>query len=153
MNYDIIERMDRVGVVVGMRLTHRSRPPNGCDACDRGKMCRRPFFLGHRRGTFDGERLHGDLVGTIEVPTPNGARFYIILKDDYSTFKEAFFLKSKADTSFHIKGFIARVERETVNSVLYLRCDNGGEFVRLAVRERHPTGNQRAAHAPSERRF
>ena len=129
VNYDAIEKMERVKAVTGMKITHKNRPPNGCEACDKGKMTRRPFSLGRRRGTFVGERIHGDLVGPIEVPTPNGARFYLILKDDYSTFKEAFFLKSKSDAPFHIKAFIAKVERETSNSVLYIRCDNGGEFV------------------------
>lgn len=42
-----------------------------------------------------------------------GARYYPILKDEFSTFKEAFFLKTKDEAPSFIKGFIASIERET----------------------------------------
>ena len=128
VNHRILLRMESENAVTGFKIKSKTGPPADCKPCDQGKFSRLPFTLGRRRGTFAGERIHGDIVGPFRVATPNGARYYLMLKDDYSTFKQAFFLKTKDEAGACIKGFIARVERETGNKVVAFRGDNDGVF-------------------------
>ena len=37
VNYDAIEKMERVGAVTGMKITNKKRPPNGCEALKQRK--------------------------------------------------------------------------------------------------------------------
>ena len=128
VDHRIIQRMEREEAVTGLKIKPTSRPLEDCKPCDQGKMTRRPFSLGRRRGEFVGDRIHADLVGPLHVQTPKGARYYLILKDDLSTFKEAFFLKTKDEAPDCIKGFIAKTERETGNKVISFRGENDGVF-------------------------
>jgi hypothetical protein len=64
----------------------------------------------------------------MSVPSPNGARYFVIFKDDYSGYSEVRFLKKKSEVPDLFKVFVNRLEIETGQKVDTLRSDNGGEY-------------------------
>jgi hypothetical protein len=62
----------------------QNKTAKGCDGCMYGKMHRLPFpTKGRERAEKVGELVHGD-VGIVNITTPDGCRFYSLLKDDYT---------------------------------------------------------------------
>lgn len=100
-----------------------------CEKCLAGKQHRLPFCLSVSRATEKLELVHADVCGPMEQVSLGGARYFLLLKVDYSAYKSAFFIKNKSDVKECIEKFIARAERETGCKLKVLRTDNGLEFV------------------------
>ncbi|XP_071571460.1 uncharacterized protein [Temnothorax nylanderi] len=100
-----------------------------CEKCLAGKQHRTPFPLSSSRATERLELVHADVCGPMEQNSLGGARYFLLLKDDYSSYKSVFFIKNKSDVKACIEKFIARAERETGCKLKVLRTDNGLEFV------------------------
>lgn len=59
-----------------------------CDGCMYGKMHRLPFpTKGRERAEKVGELIHGD-VGIVNKTTPDGCKYYSLLKDDYTEYNQ-----------------------------------------------------------------
>lgn len=100
----------------------------GCDGCMYGKMHRLPFpTKGRERAEKVGELVHGD-VGIVNITTPDGCRFYSLLKDDYTEFTNAKLLKKKSDAATHVIEFCEKIKTQTGNPVKVLRTDQGTEY-------------------------
>ena len=63
----------------------------------------------------------------MQTPTPGGARYYVLFKDDFSGWRVVNFLKNKYEVFEHFKIFVNQLRGETGNFVNTLRSDNGGE--------------------------
>lgn len=72
-----------------------------------------------------GELIHADLCGPFEIPSSGGAKYFLLLKDDYSGFRFVYFLKHKSETRSNIEKFITLAENQTGNKIVTLRTDNG----------------------------
>ena len=124
----VIKKMETLRVVDGLVLTKPSCE-FFCEGCVYGKHHRQPFPTdGRRRGKQIGDIIHSDVVGPNRVPSPNGAKYFVIFKDDYSGYSEVKFLKQKSEVPDLFKVFVNRLEVETGQRVNTLRSDNGGEY-------------------------
>jgi len=48
------------------------------------------------------ELLHTDLCGPFEIPTIGGAKYMLLITDDYTRYSAAYFLKQKSEMLKHI---------------------------------------------------
>lgn len=84
-----------------------------CEKCLSGKQHRKPFPTSDFRATNRLELVHADVCGPMEEPSIGGARYFLLLKDDYSSYKFVFFLKHKSEVKEHIEKFIKLSESDT----------------------------------------
>ena len=99
-----------------------------CNGCVYGKMHRLPFPTKRReRAEKVGELVQGD-VGMVNVTTPDGCRFYSLLKDDFTEFTNAKLLRKKSDAATHVIEFCEKIKTQTGNPVKVLRTDQGTEY-------------------------
>lgn len=75
-----------------------------------------------------GEYIHSDLCGPMSVSSVNGARYFVLFKDDYSGYRVVFFIKHKDDTLECFKEFVKLSENKKGNPVKVLHVDNGREY-------------------------
>jgi hypothetical protein len=103
-----------------------------------------------------GELIHSDVVGPMQVASPNAneARYYILLKDDFSRYKTVYFMKQKSEAIDCIKLFTKKIQCETGKKVKILRSDNGGEFtgneLKSWLSEQGIIQQTSAAHTPEQ---
>jgi hypothetical protein len=129
VNEEIIIRMANGEGVSGMEVIKDGKKIlNPCHGCSLGKMHKLPFETSKSITTQVGELIHSDVVGPMQVSSPNGARYYILFKDDFSRYKTVYFMKLKSEAIDCTKLFTKKTECETGKRVRMLRSDNGGEF-------------------------
>ena len=131
VNYQTILKMVSVGCTLGLNSFNdqKERLPSCCRGCILGKMHRNSFPSGRHRASSVGELVHTDVCGPIEVPTPAGARFFVVFKDDYSGWCTTRILKNKSQVEEELKNFIADMKTVKGASVKTIRSDNGGEYM------------------------
>lgn len=100
-----------------------------CEACTVGKMHRLPFPESTSRAESIGEVIHADLCGPMPAKSLGGSKYFLLLKDDYSHYREVFFLESKAETVGCVKRFFKKTEKHCPRGIRIFRTDNGLEFV------------------------
>lgn len=100
-----------------------------CHACIEGKQHRLPFQNRLHNTKSPGDLIHMDLCGPMEQPSIGGSRFFLLLKDDYSNYRQVYFLKHKSETAKKIKEFILFTERQMGHKIKVVKSDNGTEFV------------------------
>ena len=128
-NERIIKKMATGEAVTGMSISPNSKQLNECcHGCNVGKMHKLPFTPSQSKTHRVGELIHSDLVGPMQVASPNGTRYYVLFKDDFSLYKAVYFLKLKSDTSESFKTFSQKIFNQTGNRIETLRSDNGGEY-------------------------
>ncbi|CAG7829923.1 unnamed protein product, partial [Allacma fusca] len=101
-----------------------------CESCELGKQKRKP--LPRKTSTYNyqpGETLYADLAGRFSIPALGGARYFLLVKDHATSFRLAYFLKKKDETTQCIKDCVAYLANQTKNTVKLFQSDNGGEFV------------------------
>lgn len=76
-----------------------------------------------------------DLCGPMEETSLGGAKYFLLIKDDYSRFRTVFFLKNKYETADKIHEFIEKVKVNPGYTIKTIRSDNGTEFVNNKVRK------------------
>jgi hypothetical protein len=125
-----------------------------CEACHLGKETRKPFPSREKASkktpeeSTDGEEeptpreektikikkapgefIHGDLSGKMPVASIGGAKYFLLLKDDATSFRALYFIQKKSETASCIKIFFSLIQKQTGNAVKTFRSDNGTEFV------------------------
>lgn len=106
-----------------------------CEQCLSGKQHRLPFYESESRATEPLELVHTDICGPMEEESLGGARYFLLLKDDFTNYRYIYFLKNKFEVKKHLENFISLAERETGYKVKVLRSDNGLEFVNKEIKE------------------
>jgi len=99
-----------------------------CTACGLAKQARNTFTNSTTVAAKAGHVLHTDLCG----PLPQsfgGARYFMVVVDDYSRFSFVHTIKAKSDASSVLQKTIQLVETQTGNKVKTVRSDRGGEFL------------------------
>lgn len=100
-----------------------------CVSCIKGKADRIPFPKRDKRAKSCGEYVHADLCGPMDVESLGGARYYLLIKDEFSHFRFLYTLKKKSEAAEKIMDYVTMVERQQQVTLKVLRTDNGGEFV------------------------
>lgn len=104
-----------------------------CEACIYGKAHRLSFDKREERAKECGEVVCADLCGPFEVRSLGGARYFLLLKDEFSHFRYVFFIKEKSDAPNKIKFCVKFMRKEIGRDIKIFRSDNGTEFVNKAV--------------------
>lgn len=100
-----------------------------CTQCLTGKQHRLSFPMSVFRAEKTGKLIHADLCGPFEVASLGGAKYFLLLKDDFSAYRYVYFLQNKTETCTKIKNFITLAENITGNKLITFRSDNGLEFI------------------------
>jgi transposase InsO family protein len=79
--------------------------------------------------------VHVDLHGPMKTPTMSGAKYFLLLVDDFSRKMWVYFLNKKSDCFSKFVAWKYLVEKQTGKQVKALRSDNGGEFVSTQFKE------------------
>jgi hypothetical protein len=99
-----------------------------------GKMHRLPFPKSISKSSRVGELIHMDLCGPMQEKSLGGARYFLLLKDDFSHWRTLYFIKEKSDTCKDLEDFIKRTEKYLPKGLKILRSDNGLEFINAEIR-------------------
>lgn len=103
-----------------------------CDVCVRGKMHRLAFkSRRNHRAVKPGQMIHSD-VGSFEVTSREGYRYFITFVDDFSKSVVVYPMKCKSDSFQCFKLFRASFEKTGSHTILSLTTDNGGEYISTA---------------------
>lgn len=106
-----------------------------CDACAIGKAHRLPFPHSESKTTRIGEIIHADLCGPMHVKSLKGSKYFLLLKDDFSRFRTAYFITYKSSVYSCLEDYIKKIEKHCPNGIKILRTDNGLEFANQQVSE------------------
>lgn len=104
-----------------------------CEPCAYGKLSRRPFKTRLVRAQSVGEIIHADLCEAEQV-SMGGNKYFLVLKDDYSKFRQVFTLKNKSETGVKISSYILKAERNGIN-IREIITDGGREFNNQVVKQ------------------
>lgn len=127
LNVDAIKRMCNQNLIEGVKLSGEAK--FFCEDCHVGKMQRASHKPTPKRVAANGEYLHADLCGPMEELGIGGMRYFLLIKDEATSFKYVYLLASKSEVCEKIKDMISLVSNSTSNSVKHLRFDNGTEFI------------------------
>ena len=100
-----------------------------CEASEYGKSSRPRFSTSDKKATLPGELIHIDLCGPMEVQSFGGAYYFLLIKDDYSSYRNVFFLRCKSMAIDSITKFINFVQNKFSHKISYVKSDRGGEFL------------------------
>jgi hypothetical protein len=135
LNYKTILEMSSLDLADGLSLPREcSIPEDICHGCAYGKMQRKSFTTGRSRATYIGQLIHSDLCGPMQTPSLTGARYFLLFTDDYSGWRQVYFLRQKSETPDKFKEYVTLLRSETSNFVHALRTDNGGEYCSINFR-------------------
>ena len=100
-----------------------------CESCMMGKQTRKPHKSTNRITSFKpGEKIHSDVCGPVNIESPRGTRYFLVFKDECTSFRKVYFLRHKSEVFNRFKEFEAFVENQTENQIKVFRSDNGTEY-------------------------
>lgn len=123
-----------------------------CPVCVSSKMSRHSFKTRDAyRSDSAGQLIHTD-VGSFEVSSREGFKYFITFIDDYSKYTAIYPMKLKSDSLNCFKTFRASFELLLSTKIKAIRSDNGGEFMSQAfsslLRELGISHNDGPPHSP-----
>lgn len=127
-SFEKLKEMENKGSVDGFKIVSTSKG-DGCGSCQLGK--------GHKASHGDSgriradevlHRVHMDLVGPITPPSIRGSKYFMLLRDEYSTYTFVRFFSHKSHVLNSIRTFVNDVTTLTQKKVKIFRSDNGTEF-------------------------
>jgi len=95
-----------------------------CIACHTGKVPREPFTDSSTIVTIPLQVISVDLAGPMQVPTPEGGLYFLIVIDKCTQYKNVYILARKNDAMINLKQYIAKAENLTNYKVKIVRSDN-----------------------------
>ena len=99
-----------------------------CAACVQGKQQRSSFKSRKQRATTQGEIIHADLCGPMEVNSLGEAKYFMCFTCDFTRYRIVVFLKEKSEAAAKIDEIVRVVSNLCCRSVKALQCDGGLEF-------------------------
>ncbi|KAE9016161.1 hypothetical protein PR002_g13735 [Phytophthora rubi] len=126
---DTIKEMVASKVDMGVKVNTRNLSFYECVPCIESKIKRMTYSRNPRRATRPLEKLSADICTINEVSADKSTMFLLVM-DEFSRYKWAYLLKSKADASDHLKHLILKLEKKFKPlSVMLFHADGGGEFI------------------------
>lgn len=105
-----------------------------CEPCALSKIHRLPFPQQSSTKTSRiGQIIHADVCGPLPEKSFTGAKYFLLLKDDYSHYRTVYFLGAKSDVLECLKDYIKKTEKHCPRGIEIFRSDNGLEFVNQEV--------------------
>jgi hypothetical protein len=124
------ERVQKLcnGAATGLKL--KNGASDKCLECALCNISIAPFPQdGRTRATDLLELVHVDVFGPTEVDSLGGARYALIIVDDFSHNGEAIPLHTKGEAASELVDWIEATEATLQKKLKVLRSDNGGEFM------------------------
>ena len=118
-----------VNMSTGIMLTQKPRVRPICEACSKAKSQRKVSRRPQREVVEKLGKVHMDLGGPFNVPSINGARYYILLTDQATLRTWCFTYKHKDETYQLFRDWKTQVENESSCKIKTVRFDNGTEFI------------------------
>lgn len=116
INFQALKEMADQGLLAGTQIN--TIKGLFCEACQRGKLHRLPFQKRPReKVSKPGEYLHMDLCGKMSHSSIGGANYYILFKDDSTSYRIIHFIKHKSDAFSKFLEAQKLIERQTGNLV------------------------------------
>lgn len=106
-----------------------------CEECQFGKTHRSSHPSSEQRIFQRGECLHVDLCGPMETVGINGAKYFLLFKDEATTFRVVYFIVHKSEVDEKLVDLLMLIENMADIKVKRIRYDNGTEFVNASVKE------------------
>lgn len=106
-----------------------------CEGCVKGKHHRMPFTNSQNRSNKVGQLVHSDVCGAMHEISFGGSRYFVLFRDDYSSYRTVYFIKRKSEVARLVENYVRNVKRSTSYSVVAIRTDNGLEYVNHHVKE------------------
>jgi hypothetical protein len=126
-----LKTMVKENMVTGLHLSNCSVP--FCGKCAEGKLSKTKFpTTGGNRSKLPLELLHMDVCGPMDVPTPTGYRYFMVIVDDATRYTHVALLKEKSEAFDHFVEFKNRAEKYLERYIKAIQSDPGGEFVSKA---------------------
>ena len=108
-----------------------------CRFCAMGKQHRLPIPRNvSNLSSTRGERINID-ISSVAAASFGGAKFWLLIQDDYTDFIWSYFLKTKAQMANTFMSWLTTIEKETKLTIRKIRCDNSGENRSLQELVRH----------------
>lgn len=123
------QNFEKVMTILKHNNIKYSGSKESCVACLQGKQHRLPFSKSITETNKTCQLIHADVCGPMEETSIGGSRYFLLLKDDYSNYRVAYFMKNKSQTVDYVRKFIELSEKETGNNIQTIRTDNGREFI------------------------
>ena len=136
-----LELLSKGGFATGMtKLPLSGATLKFCEACVGGKQKKKSLKRPSKtRMSRPIEMLHSDII-VVNEPTRGGARYVLIVVDDYSRYVFAVLLKRKSDALAALQSLFKSLMTQHASRIRVFRCDHGGEF----------TSNKMKAYLQSE---
>lgn len=103
-----------------------------CADCPPGKGRHASHPSLDKRAREVGERVFVDLAGPVNV-SYQGNKYFLLCKDEFSTFTYVYCLKDKASVNLALAKLIAEFEIDTGNCIRRIHTDQGTEFLNNKV--------------------
>ena len=133
---EVIKNMAKTKAVDGLNITTVPRKDYPCEDCVLGKTTRTTH--GDRttgKANKAGQSLHLDTVGPIEEESLAHSKYYVLCKDEFSSYTMVRFVERKSDIVNEVKQLLSKAEMETKTRLLKIHTDNGTEFVNNELKE------------------
>lgn len=131
-----LAHVNRKSVMKAVKDVDTSDKDFVCKGCALGKQHRKTFPQGKRkRESQIGELIHADLCGPITPVSYGGAKYFLLLKDDASSYAFVYPIKTKDEVLNRLQRFVLDWKRECQMPIRRLRTDCGTEFVNEAADE------------------
>ena len=124
-----------VSMSKGIMLTQKPRVRPICEACSRAKSTRKVSKRTQHEVLEKLGKIHMDLGGPFNVPSINGARYYMLLTDQATLRTWCFTFKHKDEAYKLFRNWKTEVENQSGCKVKIVRFDNGGEFINDEFKE------------------
>lgn len=99
-----------------------------CESCVIGKQHRSSFPTSLSKTVRPAEIIHSDVCGPMQIKSIGGSRYFLLFKDDFSHYRQVFFLKQKSEVKNRISEYVKSVKVNTGYEISVLRSDNGTEY-------------------------
>jgi hypothetical protein len=131
-----LERIERENAAEGFQIKKDSKQLD-CMDCPTGRMIRLSCKETTDTEGKPGEKLSADLCGPMQIKSIGGAKYFLLIKDRVTSYREVYFLKTKEakEITEHIQTHFRLSKNQTGSRVKTLRTDNGTEFVNKYMKE------------------
>jgi len=102
-----------------------------CEICPLAKQTRLPFTSSSIKIVAPFKLIHCDIWGLHKIPIHAGARYFLIVVDDFTLFTWVHLMSFKSNTQSLLKSFFSWVKTQFHRNIKILHADNRGEFISM----------------------
>jgi len=131
-----IQKMFNLNLVDGLNLKTTKDDSHVCSGCAGGRMHRITYHTSTTpKATTIAGRIHSDVCGPMSHASLGGARYFVVFKDEFSSWTVVNIMKSKSEVLGHLKTLQALFTNQNGSSIKILRSDQGTEYVNALTKE------------------